>query len=96
MKGLGIDTLGMPEINKPWSPGNRWKHQMMMDIMFSNSKSAFSSAPAAHDCKSKPWGKWLILAGNGAGRAHEADVDKKWGRFVGKQYEGQGMKASYL
>ena len=36
MKELGIDTQGMSEINKPWSAGNRWKYQMMMDIMFSN------------------------------------------------------------
>ena len=48
MKELGIDTQGMSEINKPWSAGNRWKYQMMMDIMFRNLKSAFLLAHLRH------------------------------------------------
>ena len=39
MKELGIDTQGMSEINKPWNADNKWKYEMMMDIMFRNSKS---------------------------------------------------------
>ena len=46
MKELGIDTQGMSEINKPWSAGNRWKYQMMMDTKFCNSKLAYSSGGA--------------------------------------------------
>ena len=80
MKELGIDTQGMSEINKPWSTENRWKYQMMMDIVFRNSKSAYSLAPAAHDCRTLPGGNLLTLVGNGAGRAHKADGNK-WGRF---------------
>ena len=87
MKELGIDTQGMLEINKPWRAGNRWKYQMMMDIMFSNSESAFLSAPVAHDCKSQPGGNLLILVGNRAGRAQEADGDK-WGRFSPQTIRG--------
>ena len=68
----------MLEINKPWSAGNKWKYQMIMDIMFGNSKSAFLLAPAAHDCKKQPRGNLLTLAGNGAGKAQDADGDK-WG-----------------
>ena len=51
MRELGIDMQGMSEINKPWSAGNMWRYEMMTDIMFKNSKSSFSSAPAAHICK---------------------------------------------
>ena len=54
IKELGIDTQGMSEINKPWSAGNKWKYQMMMDIMFSNLKTAFLLTAAAYDCEHQP------------------------------------------
>ena len=76
MLELRIDTQGMLEINKPWNAGNKWKYQMMMDIMFSNSKSASLSAPAANDYKNRPGGNLLILTGNGAGRAQDMERDK--------------------
>ena len=53
---------------------------MLTDIMFNNSKSAFPSAPVAHDCKNQPQGNLLTLTGDSAGRAQKADGDK-WGRF---------------
>ena len=36
MREFGADTQGVPEINKPYSMGNKWKHQTMMGIMFKN------------------------------------------------------------
>ena len=56
MRELVIDMQGMSEVNKPWSAGNRWKYQMMTDIMFSNSKSTLSSTLVAHNCKNQPGG----------------------------------------
>ena len=38
-----LDAMKEFEIDKPWSVGNKWKYQMMMDIMFKNSKTACSS-----------------------------------------------------
>jgi hypothetical protein len=87
MKELGIDTQGMSEINKPWSVGNKWRYEMMMDIMFRSSKSAYSSAPAAHDCQTLPGGNLLTLVGNGTGRAQKAEGDK-WGRFCWQTMQG--------
>ena len=87
MKELGIDTQGMSEINKPWNAGNKWRYEMMMDIMFRNSKASYSSAPAAHDCKTLPGGNLLTLVGNGAGRAQKA-VGDKWGRFCWQTIRG--------
>ena len=99
MKELGIDTQGMLEINKPWNAGNKWRYEMMMDIMFRNSKASYSSAPAAHDCKTLPGGNLLTLVGNGAGRAQKAEGDK-WGRFcwqtiIGARDEGVIVITAY-
>jgi len=87
MRELGIDTQGMSEINKPWSAGNRWQYEMMIDIMFKGSKSAFSSAPVAHDCKNQPGGNLLILTGDGVGRAQKTDGNKS-GRFCWQTIRG--------
>ena len=60
---------------------------MMTNIMFKNSESAFSSAPAARDCKNQPGGNLLTLTGDEAGRAEKADGDK-WGRFCWQTIRG--------
>ena len=94
MRELGIDTQGMSEINKPWSIWNRWQYQMMTNIMFKNSKTSFSSAPAAHDCKNQPGGNLLILTGDGAGRAQKTDGNKS-GRFCWQTIRGARDEGNY-
>ena len=87
MRELGIEKQGMPEINKSWSTGNMWQYEMMTNIMFKNSKSALSSASAAHDCKNQPGGNILTLTGDGACRAQKANGDK-WGKFCWQTIRG--------
>ena len=92
MREFGTDTQGMSEINKPWSARNKWRYQMMMDIMFKNSKMAYSLAKAAYDCNYQPGGNLLMIAGNGLGRAQELGSDK-WQRFCWQSIRGEGMRA---
>ena len=67
--------------------GEKWRYQMMMDIMFKNLKTAYSSAEAARDCNSQPDGNLLTVVGNGAGRAHDMGGDK-WRRYCWQTIRG--------
>jgi hypothetical protein len=39
MLTLGTDIQGLSETNKPWTPTNRWKYDLMMDAVFNQAKT---------------------------------------------------------
>ena len=78
---LGINVMGMTEINKPWSAGNKWEYDLMMDTTFGHSRTAYAAAPASYDTDYQPGGSLLTVNGNATGRVKEQGQDK-WGRFA--------------
>ena len=59
MLTLGTDILGLLETNKPWTTTNRWKYNFMMDAVFNQAKTIYSSTPPDHQCKYQPGGNLL-------------------------------------
>ena len=48
---LGTDIQGLSETNKPWTPTNRWKYDFMMDAVFNQAKTIYSSTSSDPQCK---------------------------------------------
>ena len=61
---LGTDILGLSETNKPWTPANRWTYDFMMDTVFNQAKTIYSSTPSDPQCKCQPGGNLLSITGN--------------------------------
>lgn len=99
VRSLGIDCQGMVETNCPWTPGAKWKFEMMMERVFQQSKTIFSSGTAAYDKKYQPGGNLLTINGDSTGRVNKSKGDK-WGRFSymelrGKRDEGVLVITAY-
>lgn len=77
---LGVDMQGMSEINRPWTPGNKSQYEMMMEMMFNQSHTIYSSGEATHDKKFTSGGNLLNINGHNTGRRITSGTDK-WGRF---------------
>src|SRR5210317_581564 len=43
VRELGIDCQGFSEINRPWTPNNKWKYEMMMRNVFKQSRTVYLS-----------------------------------------------------
>ena len=80
IESLGVDMQGMSEINRPWTTGNKSQYDMMMEMMFNQSHTIYSSGEATHDKKYTPGGNLLTINGHNTGRKISSGTDK-WGRF---------------
>ena len=85
---LGSDVQGLSETNKPWTSGNKYKYDFMMQAMFGLSKTVYSSTSTHHKSKYQPGGNLLAFAGNATGRIKETGSDK-WNRFCWACLRGQ-------
>ena len=87
VRELGINIQGFNEINKPWSASNKWKYDMMMEIMFDNSRSTYCAMEAEHDVEYQPGGNFMMANGAAAAR-YKRDGSDKMGRFCWQEYQG--------
>jgi len=76
----GMDIQGYSEVNKPWTPGNKWVFDMMMSKVFDQHKTAYASSKADHDVRYLPGGNLLTVTGTVVGR-YKSQGSDPWGRF---------------
>ena len=89
---LGTNIQCMSETNKPWTEGNKWEYDFMVNAVFQNAKTVYSSARPDHRYQYMPGGNLLSINGSEAGRIKSTGSDD-WGRFCwatlrGKRDEG--------
>ena len=99
MLTLGTDIQGLSETNKPWTPSNRWKYDFMMDAVFNQAKTIYSSTPSDHQCKYQPGGNLLSITGDSVTRTTQMGNDKmgrfSWATMRGKRDEGILIISAY-
>ena len=100
MLTLGTDIQGLSETNKPaWTPTNRWKYDFMMDAVFNQAKTIYSSTPSDHQCKYQPGGNLLSITGDSVTRTTQTGNDKmgrfSWAPMRGKCDEGILIISAY-
>ncbi len=76
-----MNVQGMVKINNPWDANNKWEYDMMMDINFGHSHTAYAAAPATHDTDYQPGVSLLTVNGDSTGRIKDTGEDKL-GRFT--------------
>ena len=91
MLTLGTDIQGLLETNKPWTTTNRWKYDFMMDAVFNQAKTIYSSTPSDHQCKYQPGGNYLSITGECVTRTTQTGNDKL-GRFSWATMRGKHDK----
>ena len=99
MHDIGSDVQGLSETNKPWTPGNKYKFDFMMQTMFGHTVTVYSSAAAHHGQQYQPGGNLLTVTGAAAGRVRDSGSDE-WGRHCwialgGKRDEGVVFITAY-
>ena len=72
------------QTNKPWTPTNRWKYNFMMDAVFNQAKTIYSSTPSDPQCKYQPGGNLLPTT----------QAATKWDDLLGPQQKVNGTRES--
>ena len=88
MYEIGSDIQGLSETNKPWTTGNKYKYDFMMQMMFGHTVTIYSSAAAHHKQRYQPGGNLLSVTGAAAGRLVDSGSDE-WGRHCWAALRGQ-------
>ena len=88
VRDLGMDIQGYSEINKPWNKENKVEFDMMMDIMFKESNTIYSSSRSDYDIRYLPGGNLLTVNGSITGRVKNRGSDP-WGRFCWYTLQGE-------
>lgn len=77
VRELGMDIQGYSEINKPWNKENKVEFDMMMDILFHESKIIYSSSRSDYILY-LPGGNLLTVNGSITGCVNNQGSDP-WG-----------------
>jgi len=76
MPMLSTDIQGLSETNKLWTPTNRWKYDFMMDAIFNQAKTIYSSTPSDPQCKYQLGGNLLSITGDCVTRTNHTGSNK--------------------
>ncbi len=68
IRDLGVDIQAFNEINKPWNASNKWKYEMMTDVLFKQTRSTYCAMEAEYDSDYQPGGNFILSHGTAAAR----------------------------
>jgi hypothetical protein len=70
---LRTDVQGLSEMNRPWTHTNKWKYAFMMEVVFQQARTVYTSSPMDRTNTYQPGGNLLSITRDNVGQINSTE-----------------------